>query len=420
MIVSSTRIFSGHGPIVLMATLFLVVGCATDQEELQEKRQKRLEEKEKRIAKRPAPLKHFIREQEVGVRWERQVGGPARDDAVKLVPALSGSRVFAASADGKIMSISTGEGDVLWEVDVVSFYDEGEREHAFSPRADVITGGVGLGADIVFVGTSAGDMVALNQSDGSLAWRTRMTSEILAPPEADNSIVVAHTIDGRVTGHDVVDGTRQWMYSVSVPSLTIRGTATPMIFGEIVVAGFSNGRVVGLNKRTGVPMLDQRVAAAKGKSDLEKLIDIDGNMVMSGPVLFAVSFQGNLVAINTQSGRILWARQASSALGLSTGFGNVYLVSEEDHLIATNEQNGENVWRNESLKNRDLSPPVVVSSFVVVSDYKGFLHVIAQTDGRFVARKRLDNKGMRAPILADGNRMYALGNSGRLFALEVL
>ncbi|MAV26123.1 MAG: outer membrane protein assembly factor BamB [Gammaproteobacteria bacterium] len=407
------------GIVLLIAFLFVITGCATDEEEVQEKRQKRLEDKEKRLARRPAQLKHFIREQEIGVRWERPVGGPARDDAVQLEPALSGSRVFAASADGNIMAVATGDGDVLWSVDVVSFYDEAERDTAFSPRADVIIGGVGLGADLVLVGTSAGDMVALNQSDGSLAWRTRMTSEVLAPPQADSSIVVAHAIDGRVTGHDVLDGSRQWMYTVSIPSLTIRGTATPLMLGEMVIAGFSNGRVVGLNKRTGVPMMDQRVAAAKGKSDLEKLIDIDGDMVTSGPILFVVSFQGNVVAINTQNGRILWARQASSALGLASGFGNVYVVSEDDHLIAMNEQNGENSWRNESLKNRSLSPPVTVSSFVVVSDYKGVMHVLAQTDGRFVARKRLDNQGMRAPVLADGNRMYAMGNSGRLYALEI-
>lgn len=407
------------GFLVLIASLLLIAGCATDQEELQEKRKKRIEEKEKRIAKKPAQLKQYVREQEIGVRWDRRIGGPARDDAVQLVPALSGSRVFAASADGNIAALSTGEGDILWSVNVFSFYDKKELETAFSPRADVITGGVGLGAGLVLVATSAGDMVALNQSDGSLAWRTRMTSEILAPPQADNSVVVAQTIDGRVTGHDVLDGSRQWMYSVSVPSLSIRGTATPLILGDIVVAGFANGRVVGLNKQTGVPVLDQRVAAAKGKSDLEKLIDVDGNMVTSGPVLFVVSFQGNLVAINTQDGRILWARQASSSLGLTAGFGNVYLVDEDDHVIAVNEQNGENSWRNESLRNRDLSPPVAVSSFVVVSDYKGIMHVLAQTDGRFVARKRLDNHGMRAPVLADGNRMYGLGNSGRLFALEI-
>ena len=205
------------GIVLLIAFLFVITGCATDEEEVQEKRQKRLEDKEKRLARRPAQLKHFIREQEIGVRWERPVGGPARDDAVQLEPALSGSRVFAASADGNIMAVATGDGDVLWSVDVVSFYDEAERDTAFSPRADVIIGGVGLGADLVLVGTSAGDMVALNQSDGSLAWRTRMTSEVLAPPQADSSIVVAHAIDGRVTGHDVLDGSRQWMYTVSIP-----------------------------------------------------------------------------------------------------------------------------------------------------------------------------------------------------------
>ena len=80
---------------------------------------------------------------------------------------------------------------------------------------------------------------------------------------------------------------------------------------------------------------------------------------------------------------------------------------------------GRTNWEHKALEYRDITTPVAVSSYVTVGDMDGYLHVMAQSDGRFVGRKRVDSKGLYSAPVVDGARIYTLGNSGRLTALEL-
>ncbi|MBQ76690.1 MAG: outer membrane protein assembly factor BamB [Gammaproteobacteria bacterium] len=367
----------------------------------------------------PTELTKINEEVKIRSLWSAKLGKGADDKAVKLVPAVVASRVFAASADGKVAALQANNGRKIWEQKVKSFYSDAESKHAFSDDVDVITGGVGVGADIVVVGTAAGELVALNQSDGSLAWRTRTSSEVLAPPQIDKDLVVAHTIDGKVAGYNALDGERLWLYSTSIPSLTLRGTSTPIISDKFVIAGFANGRFALLDREKGIAGADERVAVAAGRSDLERLVDIDGNMVVAGGNLFVASFQGRLAAINLQTGRLAWGRDASSMAGLGEGFGNIYIAHADSLLGAVDMASGRDVWEIEALLHRDITAPVSTGSYIAVGDFEGYLHVIAQSDGRFVGRRRVDSDGILSPVVADGNRLFVMGNSGRLSTFEI-
>lgn len=352
--------------------------------------------------------------------WDVKIGKGADDKAIQLVPGFSGSRIFAAAADGTVKALESGTGREIWQVNIESFYDDAERRNSFSKSADTITGGVGVGEDLVLVGSSAGEVVAMNQSDGSLAWRAKTTSEVLAPPQVADQLVVAQSIDGKVAAFNVFDGERKWLYSTSIPNLTLRGTATPML-SDGVVTGFANGRVTVIEKERGLPVIDQRVAAAQGQSDLERLVDIDGLIARDDNMLYAASYQGNIVAIDlSQQGRAVWGAPISTVTGVTLGFGSVYTSTADGEIVAfdTNGGGSEN-WRTDALLYRDLTAPVPVSSYLAVGDFEGYLHLVAQSDGRFVGRLRVDGDGLRSPAIIDGSRIYALGNSGRLTALEL-
>ncbi|HIG59449.1 MAG TPA: outer membrane protein assembly factor BamB [Gammaproteobacteria bacterium] len=375
-------------------------------------------DKEEEINK-PAELRRFVSELDIVSLWSRKVGGGAEDKAIRLEPAIAGSRVFAASASGTVMALQAGNGRPLWQRQVKDFYVGKELKNAFAKDVDVITGGVGVGADLVLVGTAAGDVVALFQSDGSLAWRSRVSSEVLAPPQAIDDLIVAQTIDGKVAGFDALSGERKWIFSTSIPSLTLRGTSTPLVGDGVVIAGFSNGRVALIDPIKGVAAIDERIATAMGRSDLERLVDIDGRMIFTGGRLYVASYQGRLVAIDLNAGRPLWSEEASSVVGLGSGFGNVYLAHDDDRITAMDMDNGRVQWDIEALLNRDVTVPVATGSYVALGDFEGYLHIIAQSDGRFVARRRVDSAGIFTPIVSDGSRLYVMGNSGKLFAFEI-
>lgn len=368
---------------------------------------------------KPAELKPIKQEVHLVRAWERNIGGAAQDRASKLVPALYGDRVFAASADGTIMALVPATGEVIWKKRVQSFFSGSERDATFAAKSDAIVGGVGVGKDILAVGTFGGMLVALNQSDGSLAWKSKTTSEVLSPPQIDGDMIVVQTIDGKVAAYNALDGKRLWIYSTTLPSLTLRGTSTPILTGSYVIAGFANGHVAIIDRNKGVAKVDQRIAISKGKSDLDRLVDVDGKIAMDNGALFAASYQGNVVAIQASSGHLIWSVAASSTVGVGVGFGNVYLASFNGELSALSESSGRTVWKTDALANRQLTVPVPISSYIAVGDFDGYIHLLAQSDGRFVGRTRVERGRLMSPFVVKGTRLYVQTRSGRLFAYDL-
>ena len=186
-----------------------------------------------------------------------------------------------------------------------------------------------------------------------------------------------------------------------------------------MIAGFSNGRIAFITRDDGLAAYERIIGVPEGVSDLEKLVDLDGKMAIENNILYIAGYQGRLIAIDLRAGEILWEKEASSLVGVSVGFGNVYLISADGQVIAYNGTNGREVWRVEALLNRNLNAPLVTGSFLAFTDFEGYLHLLAQSDGRFVARKKLDSRGVGARLVQQEGRIYALGNGGTLSVLEI-
>ena len=132
-----------------------------------------------------------------------------------------------------------------------------------------------------------------------------------------------------------------------------------------------------------------------------------------------IGYQGSLIAFNTTNGIVEWNREASSVVGLGSGFGNIYVAYSDSRLGAVDVDNGKDVWETDALLHRSITTPVVAGSYVVVGDFKGYLHVIAQSDGRFVGRESIGGDGIYSPAVTDGNRVYIMDNSGTLSLFEL-
>jgi outer membrane protein assembly factor BamB len=232
-------------------------------------------------------------------------------------------------------------------------------------------------------------------------------------------MVVVQSYDGKLRGLDAADGSELWVHDSKLPILTVRGTSTPMIDGRTVFAGFASGKVAAFEIKTGSMRWETRVAIAQGRSEIDRIIDVDGDMLITNNVLYAVSYQGKLVAVDVPSGRKMWQQDASSSVGIDQGFGNIY-VSEDTGSVVAFYRSGQGVrWEQPRLENRHLSAPKTVKGYVAVADFEGYVHFLSQVDGRFVGREKIDGKGVRATMLVEGDRLYVFGNSGKLVALRV-
>ncbi|MNM92703.1 Outer membrane protein assembly factor BamB precursor [compost metagenome] len=279
-----------------------------------------------------------------------------------------------------------------------------------------VSGGVGAGYGLVLVGTLKGQVIALDSATGEVKWQAPVGSEVLSAPANNGDVVVVQTQDDHVFGLDAATGERRWSYESTPAVLTLRGTSAPVVTNRLAVAGLSSGKVVALDIQRGIPVWEQRVAMAKGRSELERMVDIDGALLLSGGTLYVVTYQGQLAALDLQSGRPLWQRDASSYVGVAAGFGNVYVSQASGTVEGIDERSTSALWSNDALARRQLSTPVAFSSNVAVGDLEGYLHLLSQVDGRFVGRERVDSDGLRARPLVVGDWLYAYGNSGKLVA----
>jgi outer membrane protein assembly factor BamB len=351
----------------------------------------------------PAELTDFKEEVVLQKQWSHSIGDGQGETYNMLVPAIEGDRIYASDVTGVVMSLDRLTGDVIWEKDLEL----------------PVSGAVGVGYGMVMVGTIKGEVVALDAASGEERWRARVTSEVLAPPATNGDVVVVQTQDDRVIGLDAATGSQRWIYESTPAVLTLRGTGAPLVTNRLAIAGLSTGKVVALDTANGVPVWEQRVAVPQGRSELERVVDIDGGLLLSGGTLYVASYQGRVAGLDLESGRVLWQRDASSYSGVAQGFGSVYATLASGTVEGIDERSSSALWSNESLARRQLGAPEVFSSYVAVGDMEGYLHLLSQVDGRFVGRERIDSDGLRARPLVVGDMIYVYGNSGKLEALTI-
>lgn len=351
----------------------------------------------------PAELVDFDEEFSLRRDWSVNVGDGQGRRYNRLQPVIVGDTIFAASEDGEVYAINKASGDVLW------------RERT----GETITGGVGAGGDMVLLGTRDAKVFALEQSTGELLWEATVSSEVLAAPASDGRVVAVQTIDGRLIALEPADGRQRWVYETTVPALSLRGNSKPVISGNVVIAGFSSGIAAGVDANNGFLLWEERIAVPQGRYDIERIIDIDGDPVVVGNVVYMGSYQGNLMGLDVQTGRIVWGLPGSTYHGLALGLGNIYWVDSFSHVYAVQNNTERTVWENDDLRLRRITAPTTFNNFIAVADFEGYLHILSQIDGHFVTRTRVDRDGVRAPIVADGRSIYVYGNSGRLSAYSL-
>lgn len=351
----------------------------------------------------PAKLTTFEATVELKKIWSRDTGQGTDGQLLKLVPVIAAGQVYVADRKGLVEALDTETGKRRWKTDTDA----------------LISSGPGVGDELVLVGTSDGELIALNAEDGDIRWRIAVTSEILAIPKEHLGVVIVQTVDGNLSGYDSDSGNRLWVFDRTVPALTLRGTSDPLIIDDIVMAGFANGKIVALDIRSGRQVWEATVAVPRGRSELERLVDVDANPVVYDGVLYVISFQGQLAAVSLENGAVLWSRELSSFSGLAVDNAQVYVTDAISQLWALEKNSGRSMWKQDVLLHRAVTGPVRFDDYVVVGDYAGYLHLFDVADGKLAGRTRADRAGIQqAPVVA-GSRLYVLGAGGKLVVYTI-
>lgn len=351
----------------------------------------------------PAELTDFTASTGVQKAWSRDIGDGEERLGLRQHPVLSDGRLYAANLDGEVFALDAESGKTIWSVDT------GLR----------LSGGPGAGDGTVVVGSLDGELVALNPDNGDERWRAKLSSESIASPAIGGGIVVARANDGRVFGYSVTDGERRWIYDRGLPSLTLRGNGTPVVYQGGVFLGYDNGQVVALRIEDGVQQWEQSVAVGEGRAEIDRMVDIDGELVVDAGEAFAAAYNGQVLAITLEGGRPSWNREVSSYSGLALA-GERLLLSDKDGTVwALDRRTGSALWKQDVLAHRWLTTPAIHGDYAVVGDLEGYLHWLKLDDGALAARERLGNEPIRATPQVAGDLLYAVGTHGDLGAYRL-
>jgi len=370
-----------------LAALLVAAGCSKDKD-----------------VEPPAALVKFPATLPVKKIWDYNVGGGKKQVLLRLGlgPAVDNGMVFAGSDQGELLAVSMDTGKKVW----------------LKKLGLAISAGPGAGYGMVVVGSTKGAVIALDAGTGNVRWKTRVNSELLSAPAIGEKVVVMRAVDGHLHGFDARNGNELWSVEQQVPRLSLRGTAIPVIAREMAISGFDNGKVMAVSLSTGDTVWDTALASPHGRTELDRLVDIDSTVRVLGDNVFAVGFQGRTAMLAIDSGQIWWAHDMSSERGLSLDDDNLFVTQSDGIVVALRQRDGSEVWRNDKLMRRGLSAPAVTSTAVAVADYQGYLHWLDKKTGILVARQHVAKYRVSNPPVAVKDTVVVLTDSGSLAAFR--
>ena len=355
--------------------------------------------KDKEVAP-PAELVDFDPLVSIDRVWS--VGTKGGDDVLRLGlrPAVEGERVYVAGHGGDVHALELASGRDIWSADT-------ELE---------LAGGPAVGEGLVVVGSSDGQLVALDSDSGAKRWQVPTGGEVLTAPQVASGLVVVRTVDGRLHGLRAAEGSEVWSFEQPVPRLTLRGNGAPVVSGDMVLAGLDNGKVVALSLATGELLWTATVAPAHGKTEIERLVDIDSQVRVSGNDVFVVSYQGRIAMLALDSGQIWWGRELSSNRGLAVDDDTLYVTTADSSVVALRRRDGTPVWTQDSLLRRSVTAPALAGGVLVVADFDGYLHWLDAVSGQLLARGKSGKGRVSNSPIAAGDLLLLQTDSGEVQA----
>jgi outer membrane protein assembly factor BamB len=334
--------------------------------------------------------------------WGASVGGGGKKLRLGLGLASAGDKLFAAGRDGDVAAFDLKTGRQIWRTETKL----------------TLAGGTGVGADIVAVGSADGQVVALSAADGAQRWRADVKGEILSAPAVTEKEVIVRTVDGKLRALAMADGQEIWSAEQQIPRLTLRGAAAPVVAGDVAITGFDNGRVLAVNVADGATVWDSPVSPPHGRTELDRLNDIDAAVKVVGEEVFVAGYQGRAAMLALDSGQIWWTRDVSSYRGVDVDDEQMYVSTSQGELVALKRRSGVEVWRDTSLKFRRLSAPAVAGDYVAVVDLEGYVHWFDRATGALAGRAKTGgNRVTNAPLSVDGT-LYVIDDDGSIVAMR--
>lgn len=339
----------------------------------------------------------------INKKWLSDTGNGTDSKDVKLLLVQNNKKLYVVDACGDLTVINETTGEKIWELSLKV----------------PVSSGPAVAEDKLVVATSNGKVVAVDLVQHKVVWISNATSEILATPKIADDVVYIHTMDGGLSALSMLDGRQLWRFTHNLPPLMLRRSSSPVLQNDLLVAGFANGKLLGMNKNDGVVIWSQEISRPQGTTDLQRMIDISADPLIKDDKVYSASYQGNIAALSINNGNIIWERDVPSYAGFIIDKNLLYVPSTNGSIVALDIHGGTTYWVQTELEGRLLSKPALMGKYLVIADDDGNIYWLDKATGKIVGRYELDKEGVEATPVVNNNTVYILGRSGALIALEV-
>lgn len=353
---------------------------------------------------KPKALKPISSKQSFKQEWTTTVGKKQELSAyLKLKPSVQGNIIYIAEPNGTVEALDKNNGKIVWS----------------RKLQDKIVSGPTLGRDYIALGTKNSKIIVLHQKNGTEAWQASITSAALSKPIIVNDKLIAKTIDGNLYAFKLASGEKLWMQEHGAPGLVLQASSSPVVMNDkFLLVGYSDGKLDAVDLQTGQLLWQRSVVYANGISEVEKLVDIDTDPIVQGNTVLLGSYQGYLGAFSLETGQFIWRKPASIYKNMAVRGDTLYLTDSHDVVWAIAKQTGLVKWKQEGLKARGLTEPVLIGNKLLVGDKTGMLHLLALKNGEFITHTSVQSPVTIAPKVV-GNKAYVLTANGNLTSYSV-
>ena len=337
-------------------------------------------------------LPSFSEEVNVEIIWEKKLSGEIENNYTFLNMFKFGENIYVPSNNKKIHIVSAELGNLNESIDV---------------ELDIFSGIV-ADENLIYFGSKQDTVTAVESSSKNVLWQRVMSSEVMSISRVENELIYVITNDSKVTAIDTNTGKFIWINSQIPAALSIRGSSTPIIEDDKVYIGFEDGRIVSYNATNGDIIWQVQLPSTRIETVIDRLNDIDGSMVLDNGVLYAISYQGSIAAIDSFNGQLLWTQEASSINGLASSNNSIFYIDNDGIMKSVDKYTGRQEWEQSQFFKRLIGSPVFFNDFIIANDIENYLHIFDIETGLASGRIKLRNKIQS--IYVEYDSLYMLDN----------